>query len=196
MRRNSFPNRGSSNSQRRDNPPPPEQEPVPTAVKVLGAAAIFGAIVGLGSVSIGKGGPERIASSANDLPAKADAPHIRPLQASERIEPLDNSLSAKAGKPHARPLQVSEPIEPQDNSLPVKAGILRARPRRPVTIGGDAMKLGRQEQPRSTVMNQAIAPRWTETATESPANLIAPCDRHRFFRCQTRSRGQGDGERA
>lgn len=128
MRRNSFPNRGSSNNQRRDNPPPPEQEPVPTAVKVLGAAAIFGAIVGLGSVSIGKGGPERIASSANDLPAKADAPHIRPLQASERIEPLDNSLPAKAGKPHARPLQVSEPIEPQDNSLPVKAGILRARP--------------------------------------------------------------------
>lgn len=103
MRRNSFPNRGSSNNQRRGNPPPPEQEPVPTAVKVLGATAIFGAIVGLGSVSIGKGGPERIAPSANDLPAKADAPHIRPLQ-------------------------ISEPIEPQDNSLPVKAGILRARP--------------------------------------------------------------------
>jgi hypothetical protein len=82
MRRNSFPNRGSSSSQRRDNPPPPEQEPVPTAVKVLGAAAIFGAIVGLGSVSIGKGGPERIASSANDLPAKADAPisaHFKPV---------------------------------------------------------------------------------------------------------------------
>jgi hypothetical protein len=28
------------------------------------------------------------------------------------------------------------------------------------------MKLGPQEQPRSTVMNQAIAPRWTETATD------------------------------
>mgnify|MGYP001764954653 CR=1 FL=1 len=92
-RRSSF-NQPSPKGQRRTRPRQPDPKPVPMELKLLGAAAALGAIVGVGSIAASEGGVQRIASAAHSFAVNTGMARARAPQAGDYWAGCDSARSA------------------------------------------------------------------------------------------------------
>jgi len=93
MRRRSSFNQSSQQGQR-SHSRRPEPKPIPMELKLLGAAAALGAIVGVGSIAASEGGVQRVTSAAHSFAVNTGMARARAPQAGDYWAGCDSARSA------------------------------------------------------------------------------------------------------
>lgn len=93
MRRRSSFNQSSQHGQRRHSRRP-EPKPIPVELKLLGAAAALGAIVGVGSIAASEGGWQRVTSAAHSFAVNTGMARARAPQAGDYWAGCNSARSA------------------------------------------------------------------------------------------------------